>query len=137
MSTEPPSHLPSSLSHQGVRALCVVEADVSQTKRTVRNGHWWNLSRRYELTVLDVKVVPGSADLKFEVWNEGRRLSSDNSEIEVKWENKLRSPATTLVGSQSSQPNIAVKHYGTNVFQPGSRYVAREYGHQQDTTIRP
>ena len=92
MSTVPASQLPTTLSHRGVRSLCSVQADISQTKRIVKNGHWWNFSRRYELTVLDVKILPGSADLKFELWNEGRLLNGENDKVEVKWDGKLAKP---------------------------------------------
>lgn len=93
MTTAPPPQLPMDLSDPRVQTVCVVRADVSQTKRIVKNGHWYNLSQRYELTLLDVRILPGSADLKVEVWNDGRKLNGENDQVEFKWENRLGTPA--------------------------------------------
>ncbi|KIX00240.1 uncharacterized protein Z518_10379 [Rhinocladiella mackenziei CBS 650.93] len=134
MSMEPASRLPSSLSQHGVRTLCLVEADVSQTKRIVKNGHWWNFARRYELTLIDVKVLPGSADLKLEVWNDGRRLNSDNYEVEVKWENKLGNP--TMV-AYSPQPDTTIKINGVGGYQPRPNLAAGEYERQREGMRSP
>lgn len=93
MSTMPATQLPTALSDPRVQTVCVVKADVSQTKRIVKNGHWYNLSQRYELTLLDVRILPGSADLKVEVWNDGRKLNGENDQVEFKWEDRLGTPA--------------------------------------------
>lgn len=93
MTTSPPPHLPMALSDARVQTVCVVRADVSQTKRIVKNGHWYNLSQRYELTLLDVRILPGSADLKVEVWNDGRKLNGESDQVEFKWEDRLGTPA--------------------------------------------
>ena len=103
MSTERSSELPTTLAHSAVKTLCVVEADMHNTKRIVKNGHWWNLARRYELTQVDVRVIPGSADLRFEVWNDGRRLNGDNDKVEIKWEMQLPSQAGSPRSNNSGQ----------------------------------
>ena len=101
MCMEPSSRLPTVASHSAVKTLCIIEADIHNTTRIVKNGHWWNLARRYELTQIDVKVIPGSADLRFEVWNDGRRLNGDLDKVDVKWEMQL----PTQTGSLRSKNN--------------------------------
>jgi hypothetical protein len=131
------------LSDPRVHTVCVVRADVSQTKRIVKNGHWYNLSQRYELTLLDVRILPGSADLKVEVWNDGRKLNGENDQVEYKWENRLGTPAwhsytppldrtlspTGSLSPQQSpisngdlsqrQSNVPVQRYSRTSFGPG------------------
>jgi len=120
MSTEPASQLPRALSSPGVRTVCIVEANIGYTKRIVKNGHWWNLSRRHELAVIDVKIIPGSADLKFEVWNDGRRLGGTQDQVEVRWENKLRSP-TLADYSPRSGTSVSTSRMTSPQIMPSSR----------------
>jgi hypothetical protein len=141
MSAEPRASLPQSLSDPRVRTLCVVKADVSQTSRIVKNRHWYNFSPKFELTVLDLKVLPGSADLKLEVWNDGRRLSRDHDTIEVEWEKKLGNPRLTdaslplteeldAVSPSRMQPRSgsAMGIYGRRIEQPQQHMHRSSYG---------
>ena len=110
MTAVPLPQLPTSAADPRVRTVCVVQADVSQTKRIVKNGKWYSRSQRWEMTLIDVRLLLGSADLKIEVWNDGRRLNADNDQVVIKWENKLTSPpmnghssSTVLTGGLSPQ----------------------------------
>ena len=74
------------MAHNSARTLCIVEADLQHVKRTIHNDHWWNLGKRYELADFEVKIIPGSADLKFQLWNNGMLVNSPEDSIEVKWD---------------------------------------------------
>lgn len=140
MTMSPPPHLPTALADPRVQTVCVVQADVSQTKRVVKNGHWYNLSQRYELTLLDVRIIPGSADLKVEVWNDGRKLNGENDQVEFRWEDRLGTPAwhsytppldKTLSPSGSPpQPSPSSNgEYGQRLSSvPSARFSRASYG---------
>lgn len=85
MTAHPPPDLPKSLHDRRVVSLCEVYADVSRTRRMVKNANWYNLSQRYELTFLDLLILPGSANLRLEIWNDGRKLSTETDAMRVQW----------------------------------------------------
>jgi hypothetical protein len=86
MSTVPKEQLPPSVARDSVKNLCIVEAKLENVSKTVRNHHWWNLGTRYELAVFDVKLIPGSADLKFQLLNDNRLVNDEQDSVEVTWE---------------------------------------------------
>lgn len=85
ISTERRENLPSDLSSKSVKTLCIVEADLRYIDRIAKNGHWWQLGQRYELAEFDLKLVPGSADLRFQLWNHGRLVTGDKDSVAVDW----------------------------------------------------
>ncbi|KAF2473532.1 uncharacterized protein BDR25DRAFT_386320 [Lindgomyces ingoldianus] len=50
----------------------------------LKNRHWWNSGPKYHRVDYVVKVNIGPADISFELWHEGVKLSKDNS-IKVEW----------------------------------------------------
>ena len=91
LSTAPRGHLPPSVAQENdVRTLCIVEAMLDNVSRKLKNHHWWNFGVRYELAVFDIKLIPGPADLRFQLWNDNRLVNSDNDSIEVQWEAAVR-----------------------------------------------
>ena len=101
MTAHPPPDLPTSLHDRRVVLLCEVHADVSQTKRIVKNDHWYSFSQRYELTFLDLLILPGSANLRLEIWNDGRKLSQESDAMRVQWEAMREAQARFSVAQQS------------------------------------
>jgi hypothetical protein len=50
----------------------------------LKNRHWWNRGQKYHRINYVVKVALGPADIRFELWHNGQKLSKDNS-IRVEW----------------------------------------------------
>jgi hypothetical protein len=50
----------------------------------LKNRHWWNMGTKYHRIEYIVKVGLGPADLRFELWHNGQKLSKDNP-IKVEW----------------------------------------------------
>jgi hypothetical protein len=50
----------------------------------LKNRHWWNTGEKYHRIEYVVKVVLGAADINFELWHSGQKLSKDNP-IKVEW----------------------------------------------------
>jgi hypothetical protein len=91
LSTAPRGRLPPSVAKENdVKTLCIVEAMLSNVSRKVKNRHWWNFGVRYELALFDIKLIPGPADLKFQLWNDNKLINSDDDSIEVKWDAAVR-----------------------------------------------
>lgn len=74
ISTAPRERLPQDLSSENVKTLCIVEADLRHIERITKNGHWWQLGQKYQLAEFDLRLLAGSADLKFQLWNHGMFL---------------------------------------------------------------
>lgn len=54
----------------------------------LKNRHWWNMGQKYHRIDYIVKVALGAADLRFELWHNGMKLSKDNP-IKVEWNTAL------------------------------------------------
>ncbi|KAF1831720.1 hypothetical protein BDW02DRAFT_504623 [Decorospora gaudefroyi] len=50
----------------------------------LKNRHWWNLGEKYHRVDYTVKVNLGPADISFELWHQGFKLSKDEA-ITVEW----------------------------------------------------
>lgn len=74
ISTALRDRLPQDLTSDNVRTLCIVEADLRHIERITKNGHWWQLGQKYELAEFDLRLVAGSADLRFQLWNHGMSM---------------------------------------------------------------
>ncbi|KAL8705963.1 MAG: hypothetical protein Q9201_000957 [Fulgogasparrea decipioides] len=73
----------------GVNAhiLCDIESDLSgadETKFKERNKSFWRLGKHYFRVDYDIKVLIGPADIRFELWFNGQKLSKDQP-IKVEW----------------------------------------------------
>jgi hypothetical protein len=70
------------------QSICKVESDFSTLPLSLfklKNRHWWNKGTKYHRITYVVKVNVGPADLSFELWYNGVKLSKDNS-IKVEWQ---------------------------------------------------
>lgn len=70
------------------RSICKVESDFSSVPLSLfklKNRHWWNTGKKYHRINYNVKVLIGAADISFELWHEGVKVSKDNS-IKVEWQ---------------------------------------------------
>ena len=89
MSTVPPEHLPTSLDQDGVQLLCSVESLLKDPgiDMKLKNRHWYDRGEKYIRVRFNVKVVLGSADLKFQLESRGKQLlSRDHEVIQVNWD---------------------------------------------------
>ena len=78
--------LPSQL-EPGVDILCQVDSDLSgadEKRFKEKNKKFWQTRESYFEVAYQVKVVIGPADLRFELWFNGEKMSKDNS-IKVEW----------------------------------------------------
>jgi hypothetical protein len=50
----------------------------------LKNRHWWNMGKKYHRINYAVKVALGAADIRFELWHNGVKLSKDNP-IKIQW----------------------------------------------------
>ncbi|KAJ4987572.1 hsp70 family chaperone [Stagonosporopsis vannaccii] len=70
------------------RSMCKVESDfasVPLSQFKLKNRHWWNSGKKYHRINFVIKVNLGPADLSFELWHNGVKLSKDNT-IKVEWQ---------------------------------------------------
>ncbi|KAF2183182.1 hypothetical protein K469DRAFT_739999 [Zopfia rhizophila CBS 207.26] len=64
------------------RSICKVESDFSSLPLSMfklKNRHWWNTGKKYHRVDYCVKVNLGAADISFELWHQGVKLSKDKS----------------------------------------------------------
>jgi len=69
------------------RSVCKVESDLASLSLSLfklKNRHWWNSGEKYHRVEYCIKVAFGPADINFELWHEGLKLSKDNA-ISVEW----------------------------------------------------
>ncbi|UPX13350.1 uncharacterized protein EKO05_0003863 [Ascochyta rabiei] len=70
------------------RSICKVDSDFASiplTQFKLKNRHWWNSGQKYHRINFVVKVNLGPADLSFELWYNGVKLSKDKA-IKVEWQ---------------------------------------------------
>ena len=76
------------LTSSACRSICKIESDFSSLPLSLfklKNRHWWNSGPKYHRINYVVKVNLGPADVSFELWHNGVKLSKDNS-IKVEWQ---------------------------------------------------
>jgi len=94
------------------RILCEIESDLTsadENRFTEKNKQFWRFAKHYFKVEYQVKVIIGAADIRFELWFDGQKLSRDQP-IRVEW-----SPATPPL----PQPVVPT------AVQPPSAYVPR------------
>lgn len=84
-SSLPPKDLPPSMHRDGWRAVCQVEAGLNTRDMKLKNRHWYNCKPKYWLADFDVKVIVGSADLRFEMSGKDGVISKTHEQIAVQW----------------------------------------------------
>jgi len=73
--------------HKACSKLCDISSDLSSLPLTMfklKNRHWWNKRAKYHRIEYVIKVALGAADIRFELWHDGQKLSKDNP-IKVEW----------------------------------------------------
>ena len=97
----PSEQLPKSTKHSSVKSVCHIESVLNPDDMKLKNRHWYgyrlrftetrlnpsryNFKPRYNRADFNLKVMLGSADLKFQLWSKGERLSKDHEDIGVMW----------------------------------------------------
>ena len=84
------------------QSICKFESDFSALPLSLfklKNRHWWNNGAKYHRINYLIKVIIGAADISFELWHNGARLSEDNS-IKVEWQ-------TTAPPAPDANPVVA------------------------------
>jgi hypothetical protein len=69
------------------RKLCDLTSDLSSIPLSLcklKNRHWWQPGEKYHRIEEVIKVILGPADISFELWYAGQKVSDDNS-IKVEW----------------------------------------------------
>ncbi|CAN9345166.1 unnamed protein product [Alternaria alternata] len=105
-----------------------IESDFSSLPLSLfklKNRHWWNSGPKYHRINYIVKVNLGAADVSFELWHNGVKLSKDNS-IKVEWQaSGPPDPNTMAVAPDFPMNSLpAVSSYG--VAHDRARGVNRE-----------
>lgn len=93
------------LKYLGCRSICKIESDFANiplSRFKLKNRHWWNRGRKYHRIKFVIKVNLGPADLSFELWHDGVKLSKDNT-IKVEWQ-AAAPPDPTLSPVESDFP---------------------------------
>ncbi|KAF2836931.1 hypothetical protein M501DRAFT_978671 [Patellaria atrata CBS 101060] len=98
------------------RTLCNLQSDLSgaderEFKR--KNRHFWNMGKPYFRVDYEVQVLIGPADIRFELWFNGHKLSRDQP-IKVDW---VAAPPQSMQPPEIHQESVAVpaqQTYGFN-----------------------
>ncbi|KAL8801041.1 MAG: hypothetical protein Q9182_004733 [Xanthomendoza sp. 2 TL-2023] len=80
--------LPHHMGAGDAHVLCEIESDLStadESKFKEKNKHFWSLGKHYFKVDYEVKVLIGPADVRFELWFNGQKLSKDRP-IKVEWQ---------------------------------------------------
>ncbi|KAH0173608.1 hypothetical protein KCU67_g1193, partial [Aureobasidium melanogenum] len=85
MCSLPAAQLPKSIKHHSVKSVCHIESVLDPLDMKLKNRHWYNIKPRYKRAQFVLKVLLGSADMRFQLWGNGQRLSKDHEEIGVMW----------------------------------------------------
>ncbi|KAL8816329.1 MAG: hypothetical protein Q9223_004643 [Gallowayella weberi] len=92
--------LPHHMGAGDAHILCEIESDLSsadESKFKEKNKHFWNLGKHYFKIDYEIKVLIGPADVRFELWFSGQKLSKDRP-IKVEWQeppDAIELPAST------------------------------------------
>ncbi|KAL8837217.1 MAG: hypothetical protein Q9176_005848 [Flavoplaca citrina] len=80
--------LPHHMDAGDAHVLCDIESDLSsadESKFKEKNKRFWSFGKHYLRIDYDVKVLIGPADVRFELWFNGQKLSKDQP-IKVDWQ---------------------------------------------------
>jgi hypothetical protein len=83
------------------QTLCEITSDFSSLPLTnfkLKNRHWWNTGQKYHRINYVIKVALGPADIRFELWHNGQKLSKD-SPINVEWHAAQAPPEPPMDGN--------------------------------------
>ncbi|KAH8660366.1 hypothetical protein BX600DRAFT_383457 [Xylariales sp. PMI_506] len=99
--------LPTNTSQGGVRQLCIVKSNltgVSEDDLVMKrkSGVSFLKGKKYYLCKFDVKAIIGPADLRFELWFAGQRLSGNHDPLQVTWDTEGSGDGTQSISSYAS-----------------------------------
>ena len=95
-STAPSDQLPFSVARERVQKLFTVEVSLENVSRTLHSQHWWNGGTIRVSAAFDVKLIPGPADLKFQLLHNNRVINNEDDSVEVTWEAAAKRPAPNI-----------------------------------------
>ncbi|KAL8708980.1 MAG: hypothetical protein Q9220_006188 [cf. Caloplaca sp. 1 TL-2023] len=116
-----PTHMGSGDAH----ILCEIESDLTsadETKFKAKNKRFWNLGKHYLKIDYDIKVILGPADVRFELWFNGQKLSKDQP-IKVEW---MAAPPIEMPVPGPPEPQLlddGVLSTKTSPATPGNGFV--------------
>ncbi|KAL1619656.1 hypothetical protein SLS54_006593 [Diplodia seriata] len=90
----------------GAEILCEIQSDLSNADQRdfrEKNRHFWQTSQRHYIVDYQIQVIIGPADLRFELWFNGQKLSRDQP-IRVEW--SPATPPTTLAAEMPATPRV-------------------------------
>ncbi|KAF2476930.1 uncharacterized protein BDR25DRAFT_208753 [Lindgomyces ingoldianus] len=90
----------------------------------LKNRHWWNSGKKYHRVDYVVKVNLGAADISFELWHQGVKLSKDNS-IKVEW-HASAAPDPNSYGDYVDFPMNSLPSAQGPTINAGSRGIGRK-----------
>ncbi|KKY22242.1 putative hsp70 family protein [Diplodia seriata] len=88
----------------GAEILCEIQSDLSNADQRdfrEKNRHFWQTSQRHYIVDYQIQVIIGPADLRFELWFNGQKLSRDQP-IRVEW--SPATPPTTMAAEMPATP---------------------------------
>jgi hypothetical protein len=96
--------------------LCAIESSFESIPLDafkLKNRHWWNMGSKYHRINFNIKVNLGPADLSFELWHEGVKLSKDNA-IKVEWQ-AAAAPSPDTNGNMNGRDELLGNGLSTGV----------------------
>ncbi|KAF2497224.1 hypothetical protein BU16DRAFT_617235 [Lophium mytilinum] len=100
-------YLPFNMS-PNARLLCEIESDLSTAdeKRFVeKNKQFWKVAKHYFKVEYQIRVIIGAADIRFELWFDGQKLSRDHP-IRVEWTAATPPPPEPVVPVAVQSPSL-------------------------------
>ncbi|KAN0119207.1 hypothetical protein V8E51_001415 [Hyaloscypha variabilis] len=111
--------------------ICDITSDLSSVPLSMfklKNRHWWNTRPKYHRIQYMIKVVLGPADLRFELWHNGQKISA-GTPITVEWfaaepppepasrnaYAEFQEPAPGDRAASPSPPNLQNTHFTFNI----------------------
>ncbi|KAL8953632.1 MAG: hypothetical protein Q9222_000518 [Ikaeria aurantiellina] len=97
--------LPTYMGSGDAHILCEIQSDLTsadETKFKEKNKRFWNLGKHYFKIDYDIKVILGPADVRFELWFNGQKLSKDQP-IKVEW---MAAPPVEMPVPAAPEPQL-------------------------------
>lgn len=108
------------------RILCEIQSDLAgadERKFVEKNKSFWSIGKHYLKVGYQVRVIIGPADIRFELWFDGQKLSKD-APIRVEW---------TPASAPPPQP-VSPRGYGDEVLVMQNSNTSAQNGWQNGNT---
>ncbi|GME65813.1 HSP70 family protein [Neofusicoccum parvum] len=110
----------------GAEILCEIQSDLSgadQREFKEKNRRFWQASQRYYIVEYQIQVIIGPADLRFELWFNGQKMSRDQP-IRVEW--APATPPQQVAAEMPASPQRQAS--GESVYLPRTEEQKRMLG---------